>query len=110
MDLHADMVVLAACETARGRVGAGEGMIGMAWAFFVAGSSATVASQWKVDSASTTELMLLFQRRTEGLKQGSEPRMSKAKALQLGTLKLLKSKQYQHPFYWAGFVLVGDGF
>lgn len=41
LDLKADLVVLAACETARGRVGAGEGMIGLSWAFFVAGSPAT---------------------------------------------------------------------
>jgi CHAT domain-containing protein len=106
LDLHADMVVLAACETARGRVSAGEGMIGMSWAFFVAGSPTTVASQWKVESASTTELMLEFHR---NLKARSA-NMSKARALQLASLKLLKRRQYQHPFYWAGFVMIGDGF
>ena len=38
LDLTAEMVVLSACQTARGRVRAGEGMIGMSWALFVAGS------------------------------------------------------------------------
>ena len=108
LNLRADLVVLAACETARGRVAAGEGMIGMAWAFFVAGSSTTVASQWKVDSASTTELMLEFHRHLK--KPPRATRIAKAKALQLAALKLLQSKQYQHPFNWAGFVLLGDGF
>lgn len=104
LKLNADMVVLAACETARGRVGAGEGMIGMSWAFFVAGSPTTVASQWKVESASTTQLMLEFHRNLGGA------RVSKAKALQLAAVKILKNREYQHPFYWAGFVLLGDGF
>lgn len=57
LDLNADLVVLSACETARGRVGAGEGVIGLTWALFVAGCPRTVVSQWKVESASTTELM-----------------------------------------------------
>jgi len=109
LDLHADMVILAACETARGRVATGEGMIGMSWAFFVAGSPTTVASQWKVDSASTTQLMLEFHRNLKSRPEVSGSPMSKAKALQLAELKLLKSKNYQHPFYWAGFVMVGDG-
>lgn len=60
MDLHADLVVLSACETARGHVGEGEGMIGLTWAFFAAGVPTTVASQWKVASESTTKLMLAF--------------------------------------------------
>jgi CHAT domain-containing protein len=109
LNLNADLVVLAACETARGRVGAGEGMIGMSWAFFVAGSPTTVASQWKVESASTTRLMVEFHRNLRSRMQNPGARMSKAKALQLASLKLLKSTEYQHPFYWAGFVLVGDG-
>jgi len=109
LDLHADLVVLAACETARGRVATGEGMIGMSWAFFVAGSPTTVASQWKVDSASTTQLMLEFHRNLKSRSQTSGPPMSKARALQMAELKMLTSKSYQHPFYWAGFVMVGDG-
>ena len=108
LDLHADLVVLAACETARGHVGAGEGMIGMSWAFFVAGTATTVASQWKVDSASTTELMLEFHRQLKS-RQAAVVHVSKASALRSASLKLLKSRQYQHPFYWAGFVLIGDG-
>src|SRR5213079_3293397 len=60
LDLHADLVVLSACQTARGRIGAGEGMIGMSWAFFVAGVPTMVASQWKVDSTSTAKLMVDF--------------------------------------------------
>jgi CHAT domain-containing protein len=58
-------------------------------------------SQWKVESASTTELMLAFHR---NLKKGQ----SKATALRSAALKLLGDSRYRHPFYWAGFVVIGD--
>ena len=109
MNLKADLVVLSACETARGKASSGEGLIGMAWAFFVAGSPSLIASQWKVDSASTTDLMLNFHRGLRyhsSAKSGSTP---KAKALQQAALSVMKKPQYRHPFYWAGFVLIGNG-
>ena len=105
MDLHAKLAVLSSCQTARGWVGAGEGVIGMSWALFVAGVPTTVASQWKVDSASTTNLMIDFHRRltTRSAKE------SKAESLRQAELGLLRSERYRHPFYWAGFVMIGDG-
>ncbi|HEV2798872.1 MAG TPA: CHAT domain-containing protein [Pyrinomonadaceae bacterium] len=106
LDLTAELAVLSACQTARGRVGAGEGMIGMSWALFVAGCPAVVVSQWKVDSARTTDLMLEFHRNLLRRK-GSAPSMTKAEALREASLKLLHS-QYNHPAYWAGFVLIGN--
>lgn len=107
LDLKADLVVLSACETARGAVGAGEGVTGIAWAFFVAGVPTTVASQWKVESTSTSKLMLDFHQALKALgKRGV--RFSAASALQQAETKLLHDKKYSHPFYWAGFVVVGD--
>jgi CHAT domain-containing protein len=106
MDLRADLVVLSACETARGRFGAGEGMIGLTWALFVAGAPSTVVSQWEVESASANELMLGFHRR---LIAPSRKSLTKAEALRMAALKLMKNPSTSHPFYWAGFVLVGDG-
>jgi CHAT domain-containing protein len=106
LDLTAELTVLSACQTARGRVGAGEGMIGMSWALFVAGCPSVVVSQWKVDSARTTDLMLEFHRNLLRRK-GSEPAMTKAEALRAASLKLLHG-QYNHPVYWAGFVLIGN--
>jgi CHAT domain-containing protein len=106
MDLRADLVVLSACETARGRYGAGEGVIGLTWALFVAGVPSTVVSQWKVESASARDLMLGFHRR---LMAPSKAKMTKAEALRQAALELMKNSGDSHPFYWAGFVLVGDG-
>ena len=106
LDLKAEMVVLSACQTARGRVGAGEGMIGMSWALFVAGSPTVVVSQWKVDSDRTSELMIEFHRNlVRNGRRGAA--MSKAEALRLAALKL-RHGRYSHPFYWAGFVLIGN--
>src|SRR6201988_108230 len=105
MDLNAKLAVLSACQTARGSVGNGEGVIGMSWALFVAGVPTTVASQWKVDSASTTALMIDFHRwLTTGPGNAAE-----AEALRRATVGLLRSERYRHPFYWAGFVMIGDG-
>jgi CHAT domain-containing protein/Tfp pilus assembly protein PilF len=105
MDLHAKLAVLSACQTARGWVGAGEGVIGMSWALFGAGVPTTVASQWNVDSASTTSLMIDFHRRLTTRKT----KATKAEALRQAELGLLRSERYRHPFYWAGFVMIGDG-
>ena len=103
LDLQADLVVLSACETARGRIGAGEGMIGFSWAMFIAGVPSIVVSQWKVESAGTRDLMVDFHR---GLLTS---KTTKTEALRQAALKLMKNPQTSHPFYWAGFVLVGDG-
>jgi CHAT domain-containing protein len=109
MDLPARLAVLSACQTARGRVGAGEGVIGMSWALFVAGVPTTVASQWKVDSASTTSLMIDFHRRLTMRPANPKLKEAKAEALRQAELGLLRSERYRHPFYWAGFVMIGDG-
>jgi CHAT domain-containing protein len=109
LDLNADLAVLSACETARGRASAGEGMIGLSWAMFVAGAPATVVSQWKVESASTRDLMLSFHRQMRASPVATKSKSTKAEALRQAALRLMKNPQTSHPFYWAGFVLVGDG-
>jgi CHAT domain-containing protein/tetratricopeptide (TPR) repeat protein len=102
LDLPADLAVLSACETARGRIGAGEGVIGLSGALSVAGVRNTVVSLWSVDAASTADLMVAFHRRAHG---GA----GYAEALRAAALTLLHDPKTRHPFYWAPFVLVGDG-
>ena len=101
MKLHARLAVLSACETARGKISEGEGVIGLSWALFAAGCPSEVVSQWKVDSESNTDLMLEFHRR---FRDGAKP----AEALREASLKLAKNPRYHHPFYWAPFVAIGD--
>jgi CHAT domain-containing protein/tetratricopeptide (TPR) repeat protein len=102
MDLGADLVVLSACDTARGQYAAGEGIIGFSWALFAARCRAQVVSQWKVDSAATSVLMRNFHRNVR-----NDPTRA-ASALQKTIVSMLKTKEYRHPFYWAGFVVLGD--
>jgi CHAT domain-containing protein/Tfp pilus assembly protein PilF len=109
MDLQADLVVLSACQTAGGRVGAGEGVIGMTWALFVAGAPTTLVSQWKVDTRSTSKLMVEFHGHLQRERRRSTV-VRKAEALRQAMLTLLRSKEYELPYYWAPFVLVGNGF
>lgn len=102
MELNASMAVLSACDSARGRVGAGEGLIGMTWALFVAGVPTTIASQWAVPSKSTAELMVAFHENAK--------RLPKAEALRKAALQMMKIPRFRiKPYYWAGFVVIGDG-
>ena len=101
LSLRADVAVLSACDSARGRYGAGEGLIGMTWALQVAGCPTAVVSQWKAASAPTARLMIAFHR---GLLSGA----SKPDALRRAALQLLRDRNTAHPFYWAPFIVVGE--
>lgn len=107
LDLKAELAVLSACETARGRIGVGEGMIGFSWAMFIAGVPSLVVSQWKVESAGTRDLMVNFHSALI-VPSGSETKPGKTDALRQAALKLMRNPATSHPFYWAGFVLIGD--
>ena len=104
MTLEANLVVLSACETARGGNGGGEGVVGLSWSLFAAGASTAAVSLWRVDSASTTSLMLAFH---ESLRQGAGAGLAPAEAMRTASRAMLASSRYRHPFYWAGFVVVG---
>jgi CHAT domain-containing protein len=105
-DVGADLVVLSACETGLGRIGAGEGVIGLSWAALVAGAANVAVSLWRVDAASTGELMTAMHRQLSG---AAASRDDPASALRAAALAVRRDPRYRHPFYWAGFVLVGGG-
>lgn len=107
LNLDADLVVLSACETARGVIAGGDGIIGVTWAFFVSGARAMVATSWKVDSSSAEQLCIELHRRLVLRNGGSG--FAKAKALQRAQLEVMRTPAHHHPFYWAAFRLVGDG-
>ena len=105
LPLHAELVVFSACETGRGRFAPGEGLLGLMWAVFVGGAPSTLVSQWQVDSASSSKLMIAFHQAWNAPAGG----VSKAEALRTASLAVLRTAEYSHPFYWAAFILAGDG-
>jgi len=107
LNLNADLAVLSACDTANGRVAPGEGVIGMSWAFFVAGARSIVVSQWKISSTSTSEFMTAFYQNLHS--DNERVNRNQAESIREAELTLLKDDRYRHPFYWAGFVMIGDG-
>ena len=105
--LDTDLVVLSACETARGAIRNGEGLIGMSWALSVAGTSSTIVTQWKIASSTTADLMVDFYRQWLGARPKTP--FAKAEALRRARLHVLRDPAHRHPFYWAAFVLIGSG-
>ena len=93
------LVVLSACDSARGELVGGEGILGLVRAFMLAGSDQVVASLWQVDDAAAVELMRRFHK---GLSQGQRP----SEALRDARRQAL-SDGFKHPFYWSSFVLYG---
>lgn len=104
LDIAADLVVLSACTTAGAPALSGEGLIGQTWALFAAGASSAVVSQWAVDSASTTDLMIAFHQR---YKATGARAVGPAAALRDAAQKVMADPKYRHPFYWAAFSVVG---
>jgi CHAT domain-containing protein/Tfp pilus assembly protein PilF len=102
LDLNSSLVVLSSCETGRGQIRAGEGIIGFTWALFVAGSPSSVVSEWKVDSESTALLMAEFHQNL------TKRKLSKPEALRQAALKVRANPKFRHPYYWAPFIVVGD--
>lgn len=98
--LGADLVVLSACQTGRGRMERGEGLLGLPRIFFYTGAKSVISTLWRINDESTAVFMNWFYRY---LSEGKD----KAQALRLAKLRMLDSR-YSHPFYWASFVLNGD--
>ncbi len=102
LKLSADLVVLSACSTGLGSIIKGEGMVGLTRGFMYAGSPRVVASLWRVEDLSTSELMKHFY--SHMAKEGLAP----AAALRQAQRDMLKGRRWRSPYYWAGFVLQGE--
>jgi CHAT domain-containing protein len=97
--LRAQLVTISACNGAGTRAYAGEGLVGLSWAFLRAGAHNVIASLWEVSDASTPQLM---DELYKGLSAGQDP----ASALRRAKLTLLHSDTvFRRPFYWAPFQL-----
>jgi CHAT domain-containing protein len=96
-----ELLFLSACETAKGDKRSTLGIAGIA---AQAGARSTVATLWKIKSKSTPDFVKNFYQTLLDPNQIA----TKAVALQKAQLALLQSDDYNHPYYWASFILVGS--
>jgi tetratricopeptide (TPR) repeat protein len=96
------LVVLSACETGLGDVEPGFGVDGLRRAFAIAGARSQAMSLWSVDDEATRQLMERFYAAL--IRQGA-PR---GEALRRAQQKVMQTAGYEHPYYWAAFILSGD--
>ena len=101
LSLNAELVTLSACETGLGPMLRGEGIVSIARAFASAGARSIVQSQWAVNDAQTRRLMEFFY---QNLKSGQP----KDQALRNARAEYLRRGEQAHPYFWAGFILIGD--
>ena len=100
LNMNADIVALTACQTGLGKRTAGEGTMGMGRAFQYTGAKSVLMSLWSVSEVASVDLVKSFFR---NLKEG------KGKSGALASARTeLRSKGFDHPFFWAGFILVGE--
>ena len=102
LSLPAELVVLSACETGLGKEVTGEGLDGLTRAFMYAGARRLVVSLWNVNDKATAVLMQRLY--AEMLRSNKTP----AAALRAAQIEMLRSKQWQSPYYWAAFVMQGE--
>ncbi|HKS40126.1 MAG TPA: CHAT domain-containing tetratricopeptide repeat protein [Blastocatellia bacterium] len=95
------LVVLSACDTGRGEIKNGEGVYGLRRALVLAGSETQVMSLWQVDDEGTRDLMIDYYKALQAGQGRSE-------ALRNVQLRMLKSLNHQHPYFWASFIQSGE--
>ncbi len=94
--LRAELVTISACYGAGEHAYSGEGLVGLSWAFLLAGAHHVIAALWEATDASTALLMDDFYGE---LDRGASPDT----ALHAAKLRLLRSGSFRNPFYWAPF-------
>ncbi|MEI2579841.1 CHAT domain-containing protein [Scytonema sp. PRP1] len=98
--IRAELVVLSACNTGRGRI-TGDGVIGLSRSLISAGVPSVIVSLWSVDDNSTSFLMTEFYKNLQ-------QKLDKATALRQAMLTTMQQKKYENPLNWAAFTLIGE--
>jgi CHAT domain-containing protein/Tfp pilus assembly protein PilF len=104
LKLNADLVTLSACSTGLGKLINGEGILGLTRAFFYSGARNVTVSFWDVNDSATSALMKAYY---ANLKRG----LPKSESLRQAKLTILhgKNSTWSQPYFWAPFVLIGEG-
>jgi CHAT domain-containing protein len=138
MDLKASLVALSACETGLGKLSSGDELVGLTRAFIYAGTPSVVASLWNVEDSSTAQLMASFYKNLKTMTKVEALRQAQLQLIRgnvnsdllarrgiggvgkLGETPAAKSPAQDsvsnqmtistsHPYFWAPFILVGEG-
>ncbi|MCE7984718.1 MAG: CHAT domain-containing protein [Caldilinea sp. CFX5] len=108
LQLNADLVTLSACETGHGQV-RGADLLSLAGGFLSAGANALVVSLWRVEDALSAPLMTTFYRALlAGAPRAAALREAQLALLHRGRAATDATQRYQHPAYWAPFILIGN--
>lgn len=94
-----ELLVLSACRTA---VGDSRAALGLAGVAVRAGARSTIGTLWYVDDQATGSVMARF------YQEFTQASITKAEALRRAQQTLLQNPQFQHPYYWAPYILVGN--
>lgn len=102
LDIPAELVFLSACQSGSGRSYPGEGVLSLAQPFLTAGAESVIVTYWNINDRFSVSFVSSFYRYLQSGK-------SKAGALALAKMNALKNstKLFQHPYFWAPFVLIG---
>jgi CHAT domain-containing protein len=104
LDLKAELVVLSGSDWAKPQTVTNRAMTAWTWSWFVAGAPATLLSQWRAESPSTTGLMAAFHRQLK-----TPTVKSKAVVWQAAVKQSLSQEEFRQPYFWAGFTMLGNG-
>ena len=96
-----ELIVLSSCQTGRGQLVRGEGLIGLGRAFMLAGARSVTMSLWNVSDFSTATIMKRFYRSIGDGKDAGE-------SLRQAKLQMIQARPTIHPFYWAAFIVMGN--
>ena len=98
--LDAELTVLSACQTGKGKNIQNEGILGLPRVFFYMGSRSVISTLWSIHDKATSQFMKYFY-------EYYAQRTGKARALQLAKQRMMGTK-YSHPCYWGAFILTGE--
>lgn len=98
LKLNAELVILSACDTGRGRI-TDDGVIGLSRSLFAAGVPSVIVSLWSVPDAPTADLMIDFYRQLQ---------RNPDKAQALRQAMLIMMKKHPNPSDWGSFTLIGE--
>ena len=100
LDLDAYLVSLSACNTALGKMTKGDELMGLTRAFIYAGTPSILGTFWSVNDESTQVIMGHF--------YANLKTMDKFQSMQKAQLAMIQDQRFQHPYFWAGFQMIGD--